>query len=179
VASGRVLHPPAARASDPCLHLAPPSRTGPLMGGSPACRTWSTSSPARAWRSGSTAGSNRRTPSTPSRTRSSSGGGPHQARQRPRVRGPGRAGPDRSRGAETADIEPGAPRENGTCESLNSKLRDEFWDGETFSSLEAQILIESWRRPCTTKRPPSSLGSRPPAPEVTPWPAPPRRPRPP
>lgn len=44
-------------------------------------------------------------------------------------------------------IEPGSPWENGYCESLNSKLRDELLNGEIFTTLrEAQVLIESWRR---------------------------------
>ena len=93
-------------------------------------------------------------------------------------------------GARTAFIEPGSPWENGYCESFNSKLRDELLNGEVFYSLaEARIVIESWRqhyntqRPRTvietwrqhynTRRPHSSLGYRPPAPEVVQWPAPP------
>ena len=75
-------------------------------------------------------------------------------------------------GAKTAFIEPGSPWENGYCESFNSKLRDELLDGEIFYSLrEAQIVIESWRGHYNTKRPHSSLGYRPPAPEVVLWPA--------
>ncbi len=62
-------------------------------------------------------------------------------------------------GAKTAYIEPGSPWENGTCESFNSKLRDELLNGEIFYSLaEARIVIESWRRHYNTKRPHSSLG---------------------
>jgi hypothetical protein len=50
-------------------------------------------------------------------------------------------------GAKTACIEPGSPWENGYCESINAKLRDELLDGEIFYSLRAaQIVIESWRR---------------------------------
>ena len=75
-------------------------------------------------------------------------------------------------GAKTAYIEPGSPWENGYCESFNSKLRDELLNGEIFYSLaEAKIIIESWRRHYNTKRPHSSLGYRPPAPEVVQWPA--------
>ncbi len=71
--------------------------------------------------------------------------------------------------APTAYIEPGSPWENGYCESFNSKLRDELLDGEVFYSLrEAEIIIESWRCHYNTKRPHSSLGYRPPAPEVVP-----------
>ena len=75
-------------------------------------------------------------------------------------------------GAKTAYIEPGSPWENGYCESFNSKLRDELLKGEIFYTLkEAQIVIERWRRHYNTARPHSSLGYRPPAPEVVLWPA--------
>jgi putative transposase len=75
-------------------------------------------------------------------------------------------------GAKTAYIEKASPWENGYCESFNSKLRDELLDREIFSSLrEAEILIESWRVHDNTERPHSSLGYRPPAPEVQLWPA--------
>jgi transposase InsO family protein len=49
-------------------------------------------------------------------------------------------------GAETLHIEPGSPRGNGYCESFNSKLRDEFLNGEIFYSLkEVRVLAERWR----------------------------------
>ncbi len=49
-------------------------------------------------------------------------------------------------GAKTLYIEPGSPWENGYCESFNSKLRDEFLNGEIFYSLkEVQVLAERWR----------------------------------
>ena len=70
-------------------------------------------------------------------------------------------------GAKTAYIEPGSPWEYGYCESFNARFRDEFLNGEIFSSLrEAQILIEEWRKHYNTKRPHSALGYRPPAPEA-------------
>lgn len=70
-------------------------------------------------------------------------------------------------GAKTALIEPGAPWENGYCESFNGRFRDELLNGEICYSLrEAQILIEQWRHHDNTKRPHSALGYRPPAPEV-------------
>jgi transposase InsO family protein len=51
-----------------------------------------------------------------------------------------------SSGAKTLYIEPGSPWENGYCESFNSKLRDEFLNGEIFYSLkELQVLAERWR----------------------------------
>ena len=70
-------------------------------------------------------------------------------------------------GAKTLYIEPGSPWENGYCESFNSKLRDEFLNGEIFYSLkEVQVLAERWRVHYNTVRPHSSLSYRPPAPEV-------------
>jgi putative transposase len=76
-------------------------------------------------------------------------------------------------GAKCAFIEPGSPWENGYCESFNSKLRDELLNGELFYTLaEAKVIIESWRGHYNTQRPHSSLGYKPPAPEVTLWPAP-------
>jgi len=70
-------------------------------------------------------------------------------------------------GAKTAYIEKASPWENGYVESFNGKLRDELLNMEEFSTLrEAQILIEQWRRHYNEERPHSSLGYRPPAPEV-------------
>jgi putative transposase len=67
-------------------------------------------------------------------------------------------------GVKTLYIEPGSPWENGYCESLNSKLRDELLNGEIFTTLrEAQVLIENWRRHYNAVRPHSSIspaGSR-------------------
>lgn len=64
-------------------------------------------------------------------------------------------------------IEPGSPWENGYIESFNGKMRYELLNGEIFFSLlEAQVIIEKWRKHYNTKRPHSSLGYRPPAPEV-------------
>ena len=70
-------------------------------------------------------------------------------------------------GTKTLYIEPRSPWENGYCESFNGKLRDEFLNGEIFSSLkEAQILTERWRVEYNTERPHSALGYRPPAPHT-------------
>ena len=45
--------------------------------------------------------------------------------------------------------------------------RYDFLDGELFYTLlEAQVLIERWRRHYNTKRPHSSRGYRPPAPDT-------------
>ena len=68
-------------------------------------------------------------------------------------------------GSKTLFIEPGSPWENGYCESLNGKLRDELLDGKIFYSLkEAQVLTEKWRCNYNQIRPHSSLNYRPPAP---------------
>lgn len=68
-------------------------------------------------------------------------------------------------GAKTLYIEPGSPWENGYCESFNSKLRDEFLNGEIFYSMkEIRVLAERWRIHYNTIRPHSSLGYKPPAP---------------
>jgi transposase InsO family protein len=70
-------------------------------------------------------------------------------------------------GAKTLYIEPGSPWENGYCESFNSKLRDEFLNGEIFYSIkELRVLVERWRVYYNTIRPHSSLGYKPPAPEA-------------
>lgn len=70
-------------------------------------------------------------------------------------------------GVKTLYIEPGSPWENGYNESFNGKFRDELLNGEMFYSLkEAQIIIERWRQHYNRKRPHSSLGYRPPAPET-------------
>jgi putative transposase len=62
-------------------------------------------------------------------------------------------------------VEPGSFWENGYCESFNSKLRDEFLNGEILYSLkEVQVLAERWRVHYNTVRPHSSLDYRPPAP---------------
>ena len=64
-------------------------------------------------------------------------------------------------------IEPGSPWEHGYVESFNGKFRDELLNGEIFFTLtEAKVLVERWRHEYNTKRPHSSLGYRPPAPET-------------
>ena len=70
-------------------------------------------------------------------------------------------------GVTTLFIAPGSPWENGDVESCNGKLRDECLNRERFDTLlEAQILIEGWRREYNPIRPHSALGYRPPAPET-------------
>jgi transposase InsO family protein len=70
-------------------------------------------------------------------------------------------------GVQTAYIEPGSPWENGYIESFNGKMRDELLNREIFDTLEeAKVLVERWRVEYNQIRPHSSLGYRPPAPEV-------------
>jgi putative transposase len=71
----------------------------------------------------------------------------------------------------TAGFTPDSLWKNGDIESFNARLRDEFFKGEIFYTLqEARVLIQAWRCHCNTIRPHSSLGYRPPAPEVLLWP---------
>ena len=73
----------------------------------------------------------------------------------------------RDLGVKTLYIEPGSPWENGYIESFNGKLKDELLNGEIFMTLlEAQVLIENWRKDYNQIRPHSALGYRPPAPEA-------------
>ena len=68
---------------------------------------------------------------------------------------------------KTLFIEPGNPWENGYIESFNGKLRDELLDREIFDTLlEAQVLIEGWRKEYNQVRPHSSLKYKSPAPET-------------
>lgn len=55
-------------------------------------------------------------------------------------------------------IEPGKPMQNGTVESFNGKVRDEFLNQHWFISLnEARELAEKWREDYNQNRPHSSL----------------------
>jgi transposase InsO family protein len=52
-------------------------------------------------------------------------------------------------------------------ESFIGKLRDELLNGEIFDTLlDARVLIERWRRGYNQYRTNSSLGNKPPSPEV-------------
>ena len=67
----------------------------------------------------------------------------------------------------TVFIEPGSPWENGYCESFNSKMRDEFLNGEIFDTMwEVYVLTKIWVQEYNIKRPHSSNGYRPPAHQV-------------
>lgn len=70
-------------------------------------------------------------------------------------------------GIGTLFIEPGSPWENGYIESFNGKLRNELLNIEIFDTLlEAQVLVEDWRKHYNHLRPHSALGYKPPAPEA-------------
>ena len=59
----------------------------------------------------------------------------------------------------TLYITPGAPWENPYIESFHGKFRDECLNREVFTSLlEAQLIIEDWRKEYNQDRPHSSLG---------------------
>lgn len=67
-------------------------------------------------------------------------------------------------------ITPGSPRENGYCESVNSRMADEFLNREIFDMIyEMKVLLGRWVREYNTIRPNSTLGYRPPAPEAVLW----------
>ena len=66
-------------------------------------------------------------------------------------------------GAKTLYIEPGSPWENGYCESFNSKLRDEFLNGEIFYSMkEIRVLADAAASTTTPSGPTprSAIGHR-------------------
>jgi putative transposase len=65
--------------------------------------------------------------------------------------------------AGTIYIDPGSPWQNPYVESFNSRMRDEHWNVEEFTTLtEAQILTEQWRIEYNTIRPHSALAGHPP-----------------
>ena len=68
---------------------------------------------------------------------------------------------------QTLYIEPGSPWGNGCCESFNSKMRDEFLNGEIFETwYEVEVLTRQWINYYNNERPHSSLGYKPPAIQV-------------
>ena len=68
-------------------------------------------------------------------------------------------------------IAPGKPTQNAFVESFNGRLRDECLNETLFTSLaHARAMLAAWRLDYNTVRPHSSLGYRPPAPEVISWP---------
>ena len=67
-------------------------------------------------------------------------------------------------GVQTLYIEPGAPWQNGYCESFNSRFRDEFLNQELFADLkEAEVLSAWWRNQYNHHRPHSALKYQTPA----------------
>jgi putative transposase len=65
---------------------------------------------------------------------------------------------------DTAFIDPGKPRQNGSNESFNGKLRDECLSMQWFKNrTDAKILIEEFQRQYNEVRPHSSLGQLTPA----------------
>jgi hypothetical protein len=64
----------------------------------------------------------------------------------------------KERGVKTHHIDPGSPWQNGFCESLNGKFRDEFLNMELFHHPDhARAMSRLWRRYYNQERPHSSL----------------------
>lgn len=71
-------------------------------------------------------------------------------------------------GAKTTCATPGSPWKNGYIERCNTRLLDELLNGEiSYTSGEAQVVIEIWRRHYNTLRPHALLGYRSPPLEVS------------
>ena len=67
-------------------------------------------------------------------------------------------------GIDTHHIDPASPWQNAYGESFNARFRDECLNVEDFLMvLEAQVIVETWRRKYNTERPHSSLDDLPPA----------------
>lgn len=63
----------------------------------------------------------------------------------------------RSEGIRSATIDPGKPWQNGSNESFNGTLRKECLNAELFGSLmEAQVVVEQWRKKYNSQRPHST-----------------------
>lgn len=61
-------------------------------------------------------------------------------------------------GLGTMFIEPGSPWQNPFAETFHARLRDELLDHELFQTvLEAQVVIEQWRRYFNEDRPHGAL----------------------
>ncbi len=60
-------------------------------------------------------------------------------------------------------IAPGKPTQNANIESLNGKIRDEFFNEHRFMTIfEARRKAADWQRDYNDVRPHSALGNRPP-----------------
>ena len=69
-----------------------------------------------------------------------------------------------ARGISLDFIRPGKPMQNGYCESFNGKFRDECLNDNQFRTIvEAQTVIEAWRKDYNEERLHTSLGGRTPA----------------
>jgi len=69
-----------------------------------------------------------------------------------------------AKGVETRYLDKGCPWQNGKGESFTGRLRDECLNLEWFDTpVEAQVVVEQWRRHYNEERPHSSLGYRTPA----------------
>src|SRR5258705_755297 len=70
-------------------------------------------------------------------------------------------------GVDPAYIDPGSPWQNGVCESLNGRFRDEPLVCEQLNTLlEVQVVAEDWRIEYNSNRPHGSLDGLPPRPSA-------------
>ena len=68
-----------------------------------------------------------------------------------------------AQGIDTHHIDPGSPWQNAFGESFHARFRDECLNLEEFLTvLEAQVVVETWRRKYNTQRPHRRLGGLPP-----------------
>jgi hypothetical protein len=73
-------------------------------------------------------------------------------------------------GAGSAYIEPGSPWQNPYVESFGSRVRDELFGIELFSSLaEAKVMVADWREDYNERRPHSALQMMAPAKFAKAW----------
>ncbi len=73
-------------------------------------------------------------------------------------------------GIGTCYIEPGSPWQTPYVESFNGRARDELLNSEEFGTLiEAQVVVEAWRKEYNTFRPHSALGGLTPAEFYAKW----------
>ena len=71
-------------------------------------------------------------------------------------------------GIKISMTENGDPRENAVAERVNGIIKDEYLENYSVNNLkEAKVLVEQWRQHYNQVRPHSSLGYKPPAPQVT------------
>lgn len=70
----------------------------------------------------------------------------------------------------TVFIEKGSPQQNAFVEHFNGTTRDELLNGEEFNNLlEAQVVVDAWRKEYNQLRPHRGLGMLTPAAFAATW----------